>query len=261
VLDTTDGTRAHDDFAYQVLLGTAIPRGTLVRDDPGCVEEPRYETVEKKEWCNVPLTPEAIKRMNDVLDLYARPYNALEPVICIDEKTKQLLEDIRPSLSPTPGHVNRIDYHYRRKGTANIFLSVEPKGGTRVTRVTARKKQPDFAQFFVYALEQYPKAIKVHVVMDNYSTHLEKCLKKYLGETHPVFDKVVFHFTPTRGSWLNQAEIEIGVMGAQCLDRRIASLEILDREVSAWEIERNDLRATITWKFTKEDAKRVFKIE
>jgi hypothetical protein len=261
VLDTTYGTRAHDHLAHQVLPGTAIPRGTLVRDDPGRVEETRYETVEKKEWCNVPLTPEAIKRMNDVLDLYARPYNALEPVICIDEKTKQLLEDIRPSLSPTPGHANRIDYHYRRKGTANIFLSVEPKGGTRVTQVTARKRLPDFAQFFLYAVEQYPKAIKVHVVMDNYTTHLEKSLKKYLGETHRVFTNVVFHFTPTRGSWLNQAEIDIGVMGSQCLDKRIGSMQMLDEEVSAWTNERNDARATITWKFTKEDAKRVFKIE
>jgi len=199
--------------------------------------------------------------MNDVLELYARPYNAREPVICIDEKTKQLLEDIVPSRLPTPGREVRVDYHYRRKGTGNIFLSVEPKGGTRVTRITKRKTSADFAPFFVHAVEQYPKAVKVHVVMDNYKTHLEGALKKQLGINHPTFSKVVFHFTPTRGSWLNQAKIDIGVMGSQCLDKRIGSLQILDEEVSAWTNERNEARATITWKFTKEDAKRVFKIE
>ncbi|MEX2715792.1 MAG: IS630 family transposase [Candidatus Sigynarchaeota archaeon] len=217
--------------------------------------------MEKKEWCNVPLTPEAIERMNDVLELYARPCDAREPVICIDEKTKQLVEDVVPSRLPTPGREARVDYHYRRKGTANIFLSVEPKGGTRVTRVTKRKTSADFASFFVHALAQYPAAVKVHVVMDNYKTHLEGALRKHLGHSHPVFSKVVFHYTPKRGSWLNQAEIELGVMGAQCLDKRIGSMQVLDEEVSAWTNERNDARATITWTFTKEDAKRVFKIE
>jgi len=261
VCDTANGARAHEHHAHQDMFGTAISRGALVRDDPGRVKEPRHETVEKKEWCNVPLTPEAIARMNDLLDLYARPYDPLEPVICIDEKTKQLVEDINPSLSATPGHEMQIDYHYRRKGTGNIFLSVEPKGGVRVTRVTKRKTSVDFAPFFVYAVDQYPEATKVHVVMDNYKTHLAGALKKILGENHPVFLKVVFHYTPTRGSWLNQAEIEIGIMGAQCLNRRIGSLEILELEVPAWTNDRNDARAMISWKFTKEDAKRVFKLE
>ena len=130
-----------------------------------------------------------------------------------------------------------------------------------MTRITKRKTSADFAPFFVHAVEQYPKAVKVHVVMDNYKTHLEGALKKQLGINHPTFSKVVFHFTPTRGSWLNQAKIDIGVMGSQCLDKRIGSLQILDEEVSAWTNERNEARATITWKFTKEDAKRVFKIE
>lgn len=198
--------------------------------------------------------------MNDLLELYARPYNPLEPVICIDEKTKQLLDDVNASLLPTPGHEYRIDYHYHRNGTGNIFLSVEPKGGVRVTRVTKRKTSSDFAPFFVHAIEQYPKAIKVHVVMDNYKTHLMGALKKELGENHPVFSKVEFHYTPTRGSWLNQAEIEIGVISGQCLSQRIGSLEKLAMEVSACTNERNDKRATISWKFTKEEAKRVFKL-
>jgi hypothetical protein len=108
---------------------------------------------------------------------------------------------------------------------------------------------------------QYPGAIKVHVVMDNYKTHLVGALKRELGENHPVFSKVVFHYTPSRGSWINQAEIEIGVMSQQCLDRRIGSIEFLDAEVLSWTNDRNDAGATIDWKFTKEKAKKAFKLE
>ncbi len=199
--------------------------------------------------------------MDDLLDLYARPHDPAEPVVCVDEKTKQLVEDVRPPLPLAPVHGRREDYHYRRKGTRNIFVAVDPKGGWRATRVTRRKTKVEYAEFLAAVVASYPGARVLHVVHDNFATHSLKCLREVLGPGHPLFARVEFHPTPVHGSWLNPAELEIGVMDRQCLNRRMGEEGRLVSEVSAWTEDRNARGVKINWRFTREKAREVFKLE
>lgn len=216
--------------------------------------------MEKKEWCIPKITDEFINRMNNLLELYQKPYHPKEPIVCVDEKTKQLLEHLQEPLPLRAKQGIREDYHYKRKGTCNIFLAIEGKAGKRFTQVTARKTKEDYAQFFVATIEtQYPEATKVHWVTDNFQTHTEKCLRKVLGD-HPIFNKVEFHFTPVHGSWLNQAELEIGILSRQNIAGRIPSKDVLEKYVKAWEKERNEREVKLIWKFTKEKAAEKFKL-
>jgi len=201
--------------------------------------------------------------MNDLLDLYAKPYNEKEPIICVDEKSFQLLEDVRDPLPLKPGFGIRVDNHYKRKGTENVFVGVEPKGGNRVVNVTKRRTKQDYA-LYIYELmtKHYSEAEKVHVVADNLNTHPLKCLKEELGENCPIFERLIIHFTPVHASWLNQAELEIGVMERQCLNkRRFPDEETLREEVRAWADERNAQKIGINWTFTKRQAEVKFKIK
>lgn len=150
--------------------------------------------------------------MNDVLELYERPYDPSEPVVGVDEKGKQLLEDLRPPLPLAPRYGHRYDSEYKRHGTRNLFVGVEPKAGWRYVVITKRKTKKDFADYLAGLVACYPDAVKVHVILDNYKTHSLKNLQAELGAGHPIFAKLVLHNTPVHGSWLNVAESEIGVL-------------------------------------------------
>jgi transposase len=214
-------------------------------------------------WCIPMLTPEFIARMEDTLDLYARPYDPKEPVLCFDEKSKQLLKDTRRGVAMKPGKPRRRDYEYARNGVRNIFLAVEPKGGFRTVSVTRHRKKPDFARDIerIAGLARYRKAKHIHIVLDNLNTHFEKSLIETFGpdKTKRMMRRIRFHYTPKHGSWLNMAEIELSIMGRQCMNRRIPTESKLVSAAASWEQRRNSRNATINWRFTKQLARRIFK--
>lgn len=200
--------------------------------------------------------------MYDVIDLYHQPYNPAEPVVCVDEKSKQLLSDTRVPIAGKPGTPVKQDYEYERHGTRNLFVAVEPLAGWRQVQVTTHRKKPDFVHFIRQLLQgHYRKAQKVHIVLDNLNTHFAKCFVEVLGEKRAakLLSRIAFHYTPAHGSWLNMAEIEIGILDKQCLDRRISTAEKMVTEVNAWKTRRNRQRKTIDWTFTKEKADKKLK--
>lgn len=208
-------------------------------------------------WCIGQLTAAYRARMYDVIDLYHRPYNPEEPVVCVDEKSKQLLSDTRAPIACKPGAVSKQDYEYERRGTRNLFVAVEPLAGWRQVVVTEHRKKPDFVRFIRQLLQgRYRQAKKVHIVLDNLNTHFAKGFIEVLGQKRAdkLLRRIEFHYTPAHGSWLNMAEIEIGILDKQCLDRRIPTAEKMIAEVKAWTNKRNRQRKTIDWSFTKEKA-------
>lgn len=210
-------------------------------------------------WCIGQITAEYRERMYDVLGLYAQPYDAAEPVICVDEKSKQLLEQTRRPLPASPGQVAKEDYEYKRAGTRNLFVAVEPKAGHREVTVTGRRTKTDFVAFVQFlALEVYAQARKIHVVLDNLNTHFCAAFEEVMGpEAAATFlSRLQFHYTPKHASWLNMAEIEIGILDRQCTGRRMGQEALLRSEVLAWQQRRNQERCRIDWKFTRQDADR-----
>jgi hypothetical protein len=208
-------------------------------------------------WCIGKITAEYRQRMYDLLELYARPYREEEPVICVDEKSKQLLQQTRTPIAAKPGAPTKEDCEYRRAGTRNIFLAVEPKGGHRQAEVTVRRTKPDFVRFIGRLVEKvYAGAQKIHLVMDNLNTHFRSSFEEVLGveRAEQMLARVEFHYTPKHASWLNMAEIEIGVMDRQCIGGRLPSESMLRSEVAAWKHRRNQAKARIEWKFTRQDA-------
>ena len=208
-------------------------------------------------WCIGKLTAEYRQRMYDLLDLYALPLRAEQPVICVDEKSKQLIEESRAPLPMRAGMPARRDYEYVRAGTCNLFVAVEPKGGRRTVLVTDHRAKVDFVAFVQYLLEQvYATAQRVHLVMDNLNTHFRKCFEDVLGvkPAKALLRRVVFHYTPKHASWLNMAEIEIGILDRQCLNRRLPNRDAIVSEVDAWQLRRNADQRGIAWSFTRQDA-------
>lgn len=208
-------------------------------------------------WCIGQITVEYRQRMEAVLALYARPYNPQEPVICLDEKSKQLLAQTRKALPLQPGAAVKEDYEYRRAGTRNIFVAVEPKGGRRQAEVTARRTKADFVRFVQQLVEGvYRCAQKIHVVLDNLNTHFRGSFVEVMGEgdASRFLERVEFHYTPKHASWLNMAEIEIGILERQCTDRRLGTEALLVAEIAAWQERRNTEGRTIEWKFTAQQA-------
>jgi transposase len=188
-------------------------------------------------WCIAELDEEYIACMEDVLAVYEQPHCEEEPVVCVDEKPVVLHADVRPPRPARPGRIARRDSEYRREGTANVFCGVEPKAGRHFTRVTPNRSSPQFADFLVEIASQYPKAKTIHLVMDNLSSHTRKALTDSFGEQIGgwIWNRFTPHYTPKHGSWLNQAEIEIGLFSRQCLgERRIPTLQDLEREAGAW---------------------------
>ncbi|MGH7945585.1 MAG: IS630 family transposase [Opitutaceae bacterium] len=205
------------------------------------------------------MTEEYRQRMYDVLELYARPYRKHEPVICIDEKSKQLIRDSRQPLPMKPGAPAKYDYEYVRAGTCNVFVAVEPRGGRRTVEVTERRTKPEFVGFVRRLLERtYASAHKVHLVLDNLNTHFRCCFEEVLGlsAASALLRRVEFHHTPKHASWLNMAEIEIGILQRQCLGRRPMDRVSVARELDAWQRRCNAERRGIDWTFTRRDADR-----
>lgn len=196
--------------------------------------------------------------MEDVLDVYQRPYDAKRPVICLDEKSKELHTTPRGELKMKPGQEQRQDYEYARQGVSNLFLTVEPLQGRRRVRVTERRTALDFAEQLRLLVEKdYPDAETIVLVTDNLNTHTPACLYARFAPTHAhrIARKLEWHYTPEHGSWLNMAECELSVLTRQCLSRRIPDLATLTTEVAAWETRRNAAQVTVDWHFTTADAR------
>lgn len=196
--------------------------------------------------------------MERVLDVYKRPYNPNNPVVCMDESPKQLIEDGNAPLPMVQGCEKREDYEYIRRGVVNIFMANEPLVGKRLVDVTQTKTKKDWAEFVKrIAVEMYPDAEKITLVMDNFKTHSPSALYETFmpEEAKRIWDKFEFIFTPKHGSWLNMAEIELHVLNGQCLNRHIATIGEVTSEVQAWQDFRNNKNAKINWQFTKENAR------
>jgi hypothetical protein len=196
--------------------------------------------------------------MEDVLDLYHEPYDSLRPVVCMDETSKQLVEEMRLPIPARPGHPRRVDYEYERKGTANVFMFSEPLRGWRWAPVTERRTRVDWANAVRELLEvYYPFADVVRLVMDNLNVHSAASLyEAFEPETaRRLIKRLEIHHTPKHGSWLNVAEIELKALSVQCISRRIANLATLRRVVTAWEHERNRRTVAVDWHFTTPDAR------
>lgn len=201
--------------------------------------------------------------MMDVLEVYERPYDPNHPVVCLDEKSKQLLEDARKTLGTKPGQVRKCDYEYIRHGTVNLFVAVEPKGKTRTVLVRRKRKKRDFAMVIKYLLTHpYKKADKLVLVTNNLNTHNEGSLMETFGEEtgRQLYNRIEWHYTPKHASWLDQAEIEIGVLSRQCLRKPIITIERMRHEVACWVKERNNQRKGINWTFTREKAQEKFQL-
>lgn len=214
-------------------------------------------------WC-VPIIDDEFKeRMEDILELYQKPYNPQEPVICFDEKSKQLLSDAYPVIPARKGISCKRDYQYKRHGTRNIFMSVEPKAGYRTATATQRRTKQDFAKELQHILHlpRYRKATRLHFVLDNLNTHFAKSILETFKakKATQILSRIRFHYTPKHASWLNMAEIELSIVSRQALQGRIANECILSRRLSRWQRKRNKARAIINWKFTTKDARKVFR--
>lgn len=195
--------------------------------------------------------------MERVLDVYRRPFDPLFPVVCMDESPKQLIGETRMRVPPAPGRPVRIDYEYRRLGVCTIFLAGEPLAGKRMVSVTECKTRRDWALFLARIAAAYPDARRITLVMDNLNTHEPGSLyEAFPPETaKALWDRFEFVYTPKHGSWLNVAEIELGVLMRQCLARRIDDIDVIRREATAWEQHRNNRNATVNWHFRTEDAR------
>jgi hypothetical protein len=196
--------------------------------------------------------------MEDVLEIYTRPYDERFPQVCLDEKSKQLVAEVREPLAACPGRPARQDYEYEREGTANLFIVSEPLVGWRHISVTQRRTKLDWAHCIKELVEiHYPQAERIVLVMDNLNTHTPAALYEAFTPTEArrIASKVEIHYTPKHGSWLKMAEIELSVLARQCLDRRIPDRESLAEEVGAWEAERNAAESFIDWRFTTEEAR------
>jgi transposase len=197
-----------------------------------------------------------VANMENVLDVYKRPYLKCHPVICMDESPKQLIGETRITKR-MKGGCRLIDYEYSRKGVCNIFMANEPLTGKRMVKITKRKTKLDWAEFIKEVADSCPDAKKITLVMDNLNTHKPSSLyERYLPEeAKRIWDRFEFVFTPRHGSWLNMAEIELNVLNGQCLNRRIDNIETVITEVEAWQNHRNNKNAKINWRFTTKDSR------
>ena len=196
--------------------------------------------------------------MEDVLAVYRRPYDQDIPLVCMDETTKQLTKETRIPLRTEPGKPARYDHEYERQGVCNVFMFFEPFKGKRYVRVTKRRTKVDWATQIKGLLDnQYPKAKKVVLVMDNLNTHKGASLYETFPpeEARRLFERLEIHHTPKHGSWLNIAEIELRILSGQCLNRRIPDIPTLEQEITAWQNQRNALKAKVDWQFSNDDAR------
>lgn len=195
--------------------------------------------------------------MEDVLDVYEQPYDPKRPVICFDERPCQLLGDTIVPIPMKPGSPRKEDYEYERNGTCCVFMAFEPLAGRRIVSVKERRTKIDYAEFMMDLANQYPDAEKIIVVQDNLNTHTMGSFYDAMppDDAFKLAKRFEFHYTPKKGSWLNMAEIELSALSKQCLDRRIPDINKLRDEINIWQRERNAIRATVCWKFSKDNAR------
>jgi DDE superfamily endonuclease len=213
----------------------------------------------KQCWCIPPeANAEFVCCMEDVLEVYQRPFDPKRPLVCMDEISKQLVADSRPPLPMQPGKPERYDYEYVRHGTANVFLFFAPLLSWRHTKVTDHRARTDWAEAMREVIDvQFPEAEMIVLVMDNLNTHGPASFYETFepAEARRLAAKLEIHYTPKHGSWLNMAEIELSVFDRQCLDRRLPQKELVEQEATAWEAERNARGMTVDWRFTTADAR------
>jgi hypothetical protein len=196
--------------------------------------------------------------MEDVLEVYQRPYDPKRPQVCLDEASKQLIGETCLPVPAAPGRAAREDYEYVRNGTVNLFMMFEPLGGRRHVRMTDRRTKKDFAEAIKELSDEwYPDAEKIVLVMDNLNTHSPASLYEAFepSEARRLAEKLEVHYTPKHGSWLDMAEIELGILNRQCLNRRLNDAATLRREAAAWENDRNRRSTKVNWRFTTADAR------
>jgi hypothetical protein len=213
-------------------------------------------------WCIKKIDAEYQRRMMDVLEVYERPYDPKKPVICLDEKSVQLLAETRESIPAKPGQVKRTDYEYHRHGTVNLFVMVEPKGKRHRVTVTKRRTTADFAREMEKIVTTvYRHAESIVLVTDNLNIHHPKAILETLGEAKGkiIVDKIEWHYTPKHASWLDMAEIEINALSSQCLQQKIPTFQGMQRQTAAWTKDRNKKQIGINWQFTQKKAKEKFK--
>ncbi len=212
-------------------------------------------------WCIPTLDADYVGKMEDVLAVYEKPYTAAEPVVCLDEKPVSLHADVRAPVPARPGRIAKRDSEYQRWGTANVFCAVEPKAGRHFTFPTPDRSAPELARVLERIIGSYPFARTIHMVMDNLNIHCQKTLTGHFGEEGGAYlwNRLTLHYTPQPGSWLNQAEIEIGLFARQCLGgRRISTLAELRREAAAWNRQVNRQKLIINWTFSRKAARERF---
>jgi len=196
--------------------------------------------------------------MEDLLEVYKRPYDPAFPVVCLDETNRQLIEETRKAVPVRPGRSRRTDYEYRRRGVVNLFMMFEPLAAKRQVKLSQQRTRKDWAECIRDLVDvHYPEAEKIVLVEDNLNTHSVGSLYEAFSpeEARRLAEKLELHYTPKHGSWLNMAEIEIGVLSRQCLSQYIPTEEKMRREVAAWEQKRNQANATVDWQFTTGDAR------
>jgi len=191
------------------------------------------------------------------LDVYKRPFDPRLPVICMDESPKQLIAETKVPIPASPGQSAKYDYEYKRCGVCNIFMACEPLAGNRMVKITERKTKRDWAYFLEEIAAKHESAEKITLVMDNLNTHSPGSFYETFqpDKAKALWDRFEFVYTPKHGSWLNMAEIELNVLAGQCLDRRIDDIEVVSKEVRAWQEARNNKNAKVNWQFTAEDAR------
>lgn len=254
-------------WTLNLIVDETLKRGlvegeTISREEIRIIlQEHDFKPWQEKMWCIGELNNEYIERMEDVLDIYEKPYNKANPVVCVDEKPVPLIDDVRERIPAKPGSPAKVDYEYERDGSVNVFVAVEPKAGAYFTEVTERRAGVDFGKFLKQISDVYSKADKISLVMDNLSTHTEKSLIVALGEREGkrIWSRFDVHYTPKHASWLNQAEIAIGMFSRQCLgDGRVGEIQYLRGQTAAWTDRTNEKAPKINWRFNKTKARKSF---
>lgn len=237
-----------------------VSNGTISREQVRIIlQEHDLKPWQEKMWCIEDLSEEYIERMEDILEVYERPYDPAKPVVCLDEKPVPLLADVRERIPCEPGAPARVDYEYERNGSVNVFCAVEPKSGIYFNKVTECRDGIEFASFLCDLSLAYEKADKIILVMDNLSTHKEKFCIELLGKAEGtrLWNRFEVHYTPKHASWLNQAEIAIGMYSRQCLgDGRVGNINNLKGNTKAWNTRTNKKATKIQWRFTKSKARK-----
>ena len=261
----SDPPEGFDRWTLRLLQGRAISEKiveTISHETIRVIlEEHDLKPWQQRSWCVPDLDDEFVERMEDVLKIYEKPYDEGNPVVCVDEKPIQLLADVRPPSGVAPGEVRKVDYEYGRNGTANVFCAVEPLVGCYLDRVTDRRTGDEFAKFIASVARRYESAREITLVMDNLNTHCEKSLVRFYGEEEGkrIWGRFDVHYTPKHGSWLNQAEIAIGMYARQCLGKaRIPDVETLRKKTAAWNKIANRRKVIIKWTFSVAKAREKF---